>query len=995
MNTYSQKNRPMVLSTPLGPDVLLLTAFRGREAISELFRFELDVVVERSTEIDFARLLAQPVSVSFTQEVNGFEAKRYFHGIVSEIAETSGDDLFTHYSLEVVPKLWLQSRNQRYRIFQQKSVPEILAAVLSKLSPRFQLSETYEPRNYTTQFRESDFAFISRLMEEEGIHYHFEHSEDNHLLVIGDTSSNATATAEDSSIRFDPTEGGARPERRISRWHKRQRVMPPRVSLRDYSPDLPNDLLEASVPAPSTIKIGSVSHRFDVNKDDALQIEEFPGGFAHFVDSTGPMGQDYSGDVQRLFQLNQRVASLRMQEHAVRGIDLEGAGDHGGLMPGYTFDLKGHPNADGSYLIRSVEHSIRMPGYLAEPEDRGGESYANRFSCMPLELPFRPIKRHPKPSVSGPHTAKVVTPKGEEIFTDPSGRVKVHFHWDREGANDGGDSCWVRFAQSWAGKGYGMMTIPRAGQEVVVNFLDGDPDRPLIVGSVYNAEQSPPLNLPNEKSSLAIKSQTYRGKPGDFHGIKLDDSTNSEMMQLRSQLDLVLEAKRHQTQTVPGTRQDVIGTDEFRFVGGLPGSSHSPDPRAGSGGNGSNDSGSGGDSKNSPPSPPPPPPPHWQEGLSTELFPAFSLAQTSGLSSATKVGSYKSYTVGSKFFGGLDLLGVVGFFPSAAPVVSALSGAGLGINTGQYGLTQGVKWGPNYEFGLGGDKYTLEHLGEDPTTLTLVKAFASLHIALILGRTSLYYFMTIKDEVNLNSLKHAWIGASIAETSVYGLFCGVLAYMAKVKEAKKAVDEVADSVSNASEAATNLEVSGVLNEVNLGLDEAVDGVSQLNPMSEVGNVERTAKSRTISTTEKLSLTSEDTCTLSADNNTFIRGNKSVNITAVDEKASIRLDSSGATISASKLRLQTSPLTYIELNELDQSITLSTVGGSLRLAPTGTYLTNTSETISLIGTTTTISSGMGTAKTIFSGGTIVNSATAMTTTASSFNLKTAMFTTVQG
>ncbi|MBY0231597.1 MAG: type VI secretion system tip protein VgrG, partial [Gemmataceae bacterium] len=519
MPTYSQTGRLLAVTTPLGADKLLLERLRSEEALSEPFRLSLEVLCKRADAFDFDKLLGQAVTAKVMLPDGSF---RFHNGVVAEVEETDekqgaqGQELL-RYKLEVVPKLFLLSLNKKSRIFQQLSVTDILKQVLTGFDVSWQTQGTYEPRDFCTQYRESDFAFASRLMEEEGIWYCFKHADGSHTMVVGDAPSAHAAVPGPATVSFQPGQGGAHPDDRIMRWSRKQAMRPGKATLWDQCFELPGQNLEAAQPVLATVAAGTKTHKLDAGGNSAIELYEYPGLYAQRFDGTAPGGGDRASDVQKIFQDNARTAKLRMEEATSRAVAIEGAGNVRHLCAGHTFTLKDHFNADGEYVLTRTRLEASIIGAY-EGSGQADEKVEGSFECVPKALPFRPARKTPRPVIAGPQTAVVTGPSGQEIFTDKYGRIKVQFPWDREGKKDAASACWVRVGTPWAGKQWGMIHIPRIGQEVVVAFEDGDPDRPLAVGSVYNAENMPPYALPDNMTQSGMKSRsTKQGGADDFN----------------------------------------------------------------------------------------------------------------------------------------------------------------------------------------------------------------------------------------------------------------------------------------------------------------------------------------------------------------------------------------------------------------------------------------------------------------------------------------------
>ena len=548
MPKITQDGRFMAITTPLGKDVLLLDTFSGTEAISHLFQFKLSMFAESDSTVKFEQLLGQKVTVTFQGD-----PPRYINGIISRFtqgARVRGLDksaLLVHYEADVVPQLWLLTKNVQSRIFQQKSVPDILKDVLKGVDFSAELQGDFAPRDYCVQYRESDFDFASRLMEEEGIYYFFKHSQSGHQLVLANTPQSHAAVSGPASIKYEEVLGAERPDERITEWVKSQEIRTAKQTLRDHSFELPKDNLEAAQPIIETVQAGKVSHKFKVGANADLENYDFPGRYAQRFDGVDPGGGDQASNLQKIYQDNKRTTGIRMQEEATPGLTMSAHSDCRVLTAGHKFTLQGHFDADGSYVLTEVEHHASIEGAYTLGT-RKGPVYANTFHCIPLALPYRPVRRTPKARVDGTQTAVVVGPSGEEIFTDKYGRVKVQFFWDRQGKNDANSSCWIRVGSAWGGKQWGMIHIPRIGQEVVVAFEEGDPDQPIIVGSVYNADQMPPYGLPANKTQSGYKSRSSLGAGADnFNQLRFEDKKGSEEIYFQAEKDSNRVVKNNET----------------------------------------------------------------------------------------------------------------------------------------------------------------------------------------------------------------------------------------------------------------------------------------------------------------------------------------------------------------------------------------------------------------------------------------------------------------
>ncbi|MCL4402102.1 MAG: type VI secretion system tip protein VgrG [Acidobacteria bacterium] len=501
---YVQAERPMTLTTPLGPDKFILISFTGREAISQLFHFHLDLASQEEV-ISFNELLGQKVTVEWKLRD---DEKRYFNGIVKRISQGERTNIFTRYSMEIVPQLWILSKKAQSRIFQHISVPEILKKVFEGLDVSYEIMGTFQPRDYCAQYRESDFHFASRLMEEEGLYYFFKHNAGGHTMVVANTPQSHPDAPGD--VIYEETIGGMRDEDRVWAWEKTQELRSGKYTLWDHCFELPGKHLQADKTTLESVQIGQNTHKLKVGGNDKLEMYDYPGGYAQRFDGVDKSGGEQAGDIQKIFEDNKRTVEIRMQAETTPAVIVEGAGNCDAFVSGYKFNFTRHFSDNGKYLLTSVDHHCAQP--LGSGRDtEGAFTYENRFTAIPAAVPYRPSRVTPVPTVQGTQTATVVGPAGEEIFTDKYGRIKVQFHWDREGKNDIDSSCWLRVATLWAGKQWGIVHIPRIGQEVIVDFLEGHPDQPIVIGSVYNADQMPPYTLPDNKTQSGIKSRSSKG----------------------------------------------------------------------------------------------------------------------------------------------------------------------------------------------------------------------------------------------------------------------------------------------------------------------------------------------------------------------------------------------------------------------------------------------------------------------------------------------------
>ena len=521
----SQDNRPLAVTTPLGKDVLLLRRFTGHEAMSQLFSFELDLLSEVAPAIAFDKIVGKSVTISVTHG----GGTRYFNGIVSLFAQGANEGTLSHYRAEVVPAFWLLTRRAGCRIFQRMTVPDIITKVLNDAGlsdVRIQVEGRLIRREFCVQYRETDFHFVSRLLEQYGFYYFFEHGNGRHTMVIANTPASYQPCVP-GAVMFQHTMPPApAPSSVVHSWEPQQEIRPGKWSMTDYNFETPD--VSLAVTANSAVP------------NPKLEIYDYPGEYF-----TKPEGE--------------AVVKVRMEEEDTFRRRTKGASSCPQFIAGGTFTISGNsrPDLDGSYVLTSVTHSATEPGYTPA----GGATrftYDNGFVCIPSAVPFRPARTTPRPVVQGSQTAEVVGPAAQEIHTDKFGRVKVQFHWDREGKRDENSSAWIRVSHPWAGQNWGTIVIPRIGQEVIVDFLEGDPDQPIITGRVYNAEQMPPYPLPAGAAVSGTRSNATKGG-GGFNELSLDDTKGKERITIHAERDL-------QT-TVGHDRAIAVGANDSTSVG--------------------------------------------------------------------------------------------------------------------------------------------------------------------------------------------------------------------------------------------------------------------------------------------------------------------------------------------------------------------------------------------------------------------------------------------
>lgn len=581
--TYSQSGRPIsVKAANFGADDLLLTKVTTREAISEAFETTLELLALTETVVDFDKVLGQAMVVKL-QEPG--KTARYLHGIVKRftlLGRMSGPDgpnTFFSYKAEVCPSWWFLTQTKQSRIFQQLNVVDILKKILVGFDVAWNgITGTYQPRDYCVQYRESDFDFASRLMEEEGIYYFFKHTETGHQMVLGDKPT-AHPDGPTNPVIFNENLSDEEAQNDlIFQWTVNQEIRPGKVTLNEYHFQKSDAIQTATKPILPTITVGTVDHKLNLINSN-LEIYDNPGRYAQRFDGTAPGGGDQAAELGKISDDGDRTVAIRIEEQAAQAILIQGASDCRAFSAGHKFKLEKHFKSNGNYVLTMVEHSSALEDAYTTTGGGGTSFYQNSFQCIPAALPYRPARTTAKTRVDGPQTAVVVGPSGQEIFTDKYGRVKVQFPWDRDGKKDANSSCWIRVSTPWASKQWGVVHIPRIGMEVVVAFEEGDPDQPLIVGCVYNSTNMPPYTLPDNMTQSGVKSRsTLQGTEEMFNELRFEDKKDAEDIYFHGQLDFHrvverdddLKVGRHQTRFIQNNRTSTLkeGNDTFTIEKG-------------------------------------------------------------------------------------------------------------------------------------------------------------------------------------------------------------------------------------------------------------------------------------------------------------------------------------------------------------------------------------------------------------------------------------------
>lgn len=529
MTTYTQDGRRIAVETPLGKDKLLLNSFSGEEGISQLFSFELRMAADKEDDvIDPEKILGKQIDF-FVKQPD--DEPRYFNGYVSEFRYGGTSERLHSYSATVVPWLWMLTKASDCRVFEvdesadAKQIVDEVFADFGFSDYEWKVNRDLENREFCVQYNESSFDFVSRLLEYEGICYFFKHEKGKHTLVLADNKDAFTDCPNDNSLSVSNDMQQFGQVDKITKWQHGYSFTTGNWTLSD------NNFTDSSGDLESTKK--TVVKTPGVSK---YEHYEFPGN--HLVKSYGDA-----------------LAVARIEAEEAKYDTVTGSSICRDFSPGFNFRLDSHTSeseAHSRWTLTRVIHNAQIGGdYISGGGGAGSGVYENQFECIPADVQFRPTRTTPKPKVNGILTAVVVGPGGEEIHTDEHGRIKIQFLWDRLGSKDDTSSFWVRVSFPWTGEGWGMMSIPRVGQEVIVDFINGDPDRPIVTGMVYNDQTTPPWTLPDNKTQSGIKTQsTPSGGSSNYNELRFEDKTGSEEVYLQAEKDLNAVVKNDETRIV-------------------------------------------------------------------------------------------------------------------------------------------------------------------------------------------------------------------------------------------------------------------------------------------------------------------------------------------------------------------------------------------------------------------------------------------------------------
>jgi type VI secretion system secreted protein VgrG len=549
--------RTIEIVPPKEAGLLLFERMAGGETLGQPFEFRIDLLSKKG-DLPIPDVLGKPFSVALLRDKL---PPRWFNGIVAGFALVGWTGEFFRYRAHLRPYLWLLTRTSNCRVFQDKSIPDLIMEFFGVhgVTAKNQLGrEGYTPWQYLVQYNETDFNFVSRLMEQEGIYYYFIHDEGSHTVMLADANTFHDPIPGQKEIPFFAA--GSHPlnqgeHEHIDAWSAAMQVEPGAYAVKEFDFEKPR--------AP----LLSMANAAKPHLHSELEMYEYPGRYLNTDDRDA-------------------YARRRLDEQQLDYERIQGEGNPRGLMPGFVFSLADHPAEDQNheYLVTSATYELTSNQHLSGAAETGLD-YRCSFTGIPSKRPFRLHVTTPKPVVAGPQTAIVVGPKGNEIWTDKYGRVKVQFHWDRLGANDDKSSCWVRVAQVWAGSQWGAVHTPRIGQEVLVDFLEGDPDRPIVTGRVYNGDQMPPYALPDHQTQSGIKSRSTKGgAPSNFNELRFEDKKGSEHIYLQAEKDFQILVKNDERRQVGHDRIKEVTNDETTAIGGNRDESVSKDERISIGG---------------------------------------------------------------------------------------------------------------------------------------------------------------------------------------------------------------------------------------------------------------------------------------------------------------------------------------------------------------------------------------------------------------------------
>ncbi|MBB5060381.1 type VI secretion system secreted protein VgrG [Granulicella aggregans] len=548
MGAYTQNNRILTFSSPLGPNTLLAMAFEGVEAISEIFQYDVEVLSDTSTSVAAEAIVGKRVTVEL--QVTDTGVKRYFNGIVASFENTGGDTYFNSYRVRMVPMLWLLSLNQQTRVFQDLTVLEIAQKVLEPYSivPQLQVQESYPSLEYCTQYRETDLHFLERILQQHGIFFYFTHTASDHRLVLSDNSqlSAECPVVSDLEFRIAQEDQLSFYMPTVQTFNARSTLIPGEQTLWDYRFIHYATSHASPATSRSAQQMGANSHeRYD------------------FADSAAAFFKTEAADT-KTSTMQTLLQNVQRDAQDASAVVCEGTSTATTLQAGFTFTLSKYPQQtqNTKYLVTRVVHSVQQrPGYRSKVSPGESEPYQNQFEARPFHQIFRPEITRVKPRVQGVVTGKVVTFPGEDLYLDRFGRVCVQFWWDRHRQPETPDKTLLRVAQQWAGKGWGTYFWPRVGDEVLIDFMEGDPDAPIVVGALYNGVNLPKYDPKSYGTRSGILTRSSQGGgSSNFNELRFEDRMGAEQIFVRAERDM-------DHRTLHDHRR-YVGNDDSTIVGG-------------------------------------------------------------------------------------------------------------------------------------------------------------------------------------------------------------------------------------------------------------------------------------------------------------------------------------------------------------------------------------------------------------------------------------------
>jgi len=551
MPSVTQTDRLMQFTSPLGKDVLLIESLVGKEYISSLFWHDVELLAAAGTTIDPKSIVGSKVAVAIN--LNDVIGTRWINGIVSSFQQCAGDDEFNTYLAHIVPSMWQLQLSSNCRVFQNKTVLEIAKAVIGEygLSISDQTSNSYKPLDYCTQYSETDFNFVSRILEESGIFYWFEHSDQDNKIMFGDSRSGYQDCLVSASASYAAKDMGAEGSYGafVSEFNSTATMMPGKHATADY-----NFRTYSRIDVPDKNSSSPYGN-------NAFESYHYPAGEEGYLKAAQTQ---LSTQLETLFLDARAGATDAMAEV------FHGSSNARSFCAGYTFTLEKHSRAawNKKYLLTSVaHHATQVPSFRSK--DNQGVGYSNSFTSISSDIVFKPARKTTKPAIYGPQTAFVVVPSGEEMYIDKFGRVCIQFFWDKLRKPNTVDNTWVRVAQSWAGNGWGTYYWPRLNDELVVMFLNGDPDNPVIVGSVYNGVNMPKYALPDNSTRSGLVTRSSKGGSAqNANELRFEDKMGSEQVYLHAEKDLDVSIEQDRRISVGGNDSLIVTGKQMEQIGG-------------------------------------------------------------------------------------------------------------------------------------------------------------------------------------------------------------------------------------------------------------------------------------------------------------------------------------------------------------------------------------------------------------------------------------------